>query len=241
MSKLKNIFGCIDSAYSLIYTKKMNKKKTDSKRENILTVARGLFWKQGYTNTTTRQITEASGISTGLLFFYFKNKDELFSEVVGDIFDSHFSIVEKYIMDYNDHFLKYTIARIISTKNFLDNPYLYRLYLAALRSPVTWKILFEKLVFFSGEIFSDSSVKGAASNYINNLALFGAERSLMLEVAEGNIRTCHEEISAILTRIALTFFHLKPEIIDKLLDEGFEITRRKAVDFSLFDKDDYPL
>lgn len=39
----------------------------------ILQQARALFLSQGYHNTTMRTIAEAAGISTGPLYFHFRN------------------------------------------------------------------------------------------------------------------------------------------------------------------------
>lgn len=47
------------------------------RREQILTAALGMFYENGYANTTMDDIASAAGISKGLIYHYFKNKAEI--------------------------------------------------------------------------------------------------------------------------------------------------------------------
>lgn len=47
------------------------------RREQILSVSLGLFFKKGYKSTTMTDIAEAAKISKGLIYHYFKNKAEI--------------------------------------------------------------------------------------------------------------------------------------------------------------------
>jgi AcrR family transcriptional regulator len=51
---------------------------TDEKRERILKVAERLFASQGYANTTLEQIVLELGVSKPFVYYYFKNKQEVF-------------------------------------------------------------------------------------------------------------------------------------------------------------------
>ena len=54
----------------------------ESSKENILDAALKLFSSNGYFNTSTRQIAKQANISNGLLYNYFKSKEELLTEIV---------------------------------------------------------------------------------------------------------------------------------------------------------------
>jgi len=62
--------------------KKIKKPNTrDHKDERLLQIvitAAGLFFKNGYAQTTTRQIADACGISQGNLYYYIKSKEGFF-------------------------------------------------------------------------------------------------------------------------------------------------------------------
>ncbi len=56
-------------------------------RTVILGKARALFLLLGYHKTTMRNIAEAAGISTGPLYFHFRNKAEVFFHICSEAFD----------------------------------------------------------------------------------------------------------------------------------------------------------
>ena len=59
----------------------MQKLKGDIE-ERILASARDQFLRHGYSKASMRGIASAAGVSTGNLYNYFPNKDELFRRVV---------------------------------------------------------------------------------------------------------------------------------------------------------------
>ncbi len=54
---------------------------TDEKRERILAAAQALFDRQGYASTTLEQIVGALGVSKPFVYYYFKNKQEIFESL----------------------------------------------------------------------------------------------------------------------------------------------------------------
>lgn len=63
-------------------------KLRDSKRNAIVKAATQVFSQKGYHRTKVRDITDSIGISTGTFYIYFKNKSDLFVEVVDDVIRS---------------------------------------------------------------------------------------------------------------------------------------------------------
>ncbi len=51
---------------------------TDEKRERILKVAERLFAAQGYAHTTLEQLVRELGVTKPFVYYYFKNKQEIF-------------------------------------------------------------------------------------------------------------------------------------------------------------------
>ena len=54
---------------------------TDEKRERILRAAERLFHEQGYERTTLDQVAAALGVSKPFVYYYFRNKQELFERL----------------------------------------------------------------------------------------------------------------------------------------------------------------
>ena len=55
-------------------------------RQRILATAKDLFVHQGYKKTTIRQIVEESGVLTGSIYYFFKNKEDIFQSLVLSLF-----------------------------------------------------------------------------------------------------------------------------------------------------------
>ena len=55
----------------------IRKANRDVLRNKIIKISRRLFLEQGYENTTVRQVLKKAGLSTGSLYHFFKNKEEI--------------------------------------------------------------------------------------------------------------------------------------------------------------------
>lgn len=67
--------------------KELNRKMKDERREQILAGAMKLFAVRGLAATKISDIAETVGISQGLLYHYFKSKEEIYTELVKTAFD----------------------------------------------------------------------------------------------------------------------------------------------------------
>ena len=67
----------------------MTNYKWDEARENIILSAKKIFLTVGYEKTTVRSIAKAIGKEAGLIYYYFKNKEQLFSSVVESFGDEY--------------------------------------------------------------------------------------------------------------------------------------------------------
>lgn len=56
-----------------------------SKKNLILKTALELFTEQGYSATTTKEIAKKSGVAEGLIFYYFKDKNELLKSLTREL------------------------------------------------------------------------------------------------------------------------------------------------------------
>jgi TetR/AcrR family transcriptional regulator, mexJK operon transcriptional repressor len=65
------------------------RQRTDSKRQDIINIAREAFLKSGYAATSMASIATSLGGSKGTLYGYFASKEELFSAVVRGVGEEH--------------------------------------------------------------------------------------------------------------------------------------------------------
>ncbi|MEA4826124.1 MAG: TetR/AcrR family transcriptional regulator [Clostridium sp.] len=68
------------------------------KKEKIIQASLEEFASNGYENASTNKIVEKAGISKGLLFHYFKNKEGLFIY----LYDYYYPIFFKQLMEFNE-------------------------------------------------------------------------------------------------------------------------------------------
>lgn len=56
--------------------------KGDERKKQLLRVALDVFIEKGYYGTSTREIARQAGVSSGLLFHYFSNKESIYLELI---------------------------------------------------------------------------------------------------------------------------------------------------------------
>ena len=82
-------------------TPKQYEEIRDEKRNLIMDVALEHFASDGYHNTTISQIARYAGISKGLLFHYFRNKQELYNYLENFVFQKMMDVILEEI-DWNE-------------------------------------------------------------------------------------------------------------------------------------------
>ena len=114
-----------------------NYNKGKNTQNNILSASRILFYNQGYSQTTTRQIAEKAHINLGLIKYYFDSKADIayhiylqIRNVYDELFEAQgYSFVEQFLLSsaaelklcFNDkHFLIfyrdiYREAKVVET------------------------------------------------------------------------------------------------------------------------------
>lgn len=66
----------------------------DNVRERILREATRLFARSGYGSTSVRSVVEAAGVTKPALYYYFRNKDDLFQQIVAAHFDRVSEVID---------------------------------------------------------------------------------------------------------------------------------------------------
>jgi AcrR family transcriptional regulator len=62
-----------------------------SKKQDIVQAATWLFAEQGFDGTTTLQISKEAGITEPVIYYHFKGKDELFTNIITSTFETFFA------------------------------------------------------------------------------------------------------------------------------------------------------
>ncbi|WP_045213506.1 TetR/AcrR family transcriptional regulator [Desulfonatronovibrio magnus] len=65
-----------------------------NKKGKIVATSTKLFATQGFDNTTTLQIAKESGVTEPLLYYHFKGKEEIFTDIIKRIFDEYSTLIK---------------------------------------------------------------------------------------------------------------------------------------------------
>jgi Transcriptional regulator len=93
-------------------TSKDTQKRKDIKRQIILETAAKVFAAKGYHNTSVKDIVDEASISVGSFYFYFKGKEELFTELYQSIAKEFQECGEK-ALDIENFTLAKNFTRVI--------------------------------------------------------------------------------------------------------------------------------
>jgi AcrR family transcriptional regulator len=116
-------------------TPEENDRIRQASKEKIQAAAMELFMTQGYYATSISNIAKQAGISKGLLYNYYKGKEELLSEMVEARIREVIEVMEKAItLDTPDEQLKYIVNGAID--NVYKKPEVHRFYLHLQTQPV---------------------------------------------------------------------------------------------------------
>ncbi|SDN56229.1 transcriptional regulator, TetR family [Desulfonauticus submarinus] len=75
-----------------------------NKKQQILNTALKLFALQGYDETTTVQISKEAGVTEPLLYYHFKNKEEIFTHILKAIFSEYKEMISRLPQNTNCEF-----------------------------------------------------------------------------------------------------------------------------------------
>jgi len=114
-------------------------KMTDSnRRRQIIDASIRIFSQKGYHHTKVQDITSLIGISTGTFYIYFKNKRDLFMEVIDDVFRTIVHDAARAIRNESDPIKLMEIRGRVFYKNYSKyNEILHQLR-AEMASEDTW-------------------------------------------------------------------------------------------------------
>ena len=75
--------------------KKSENKEGSSTINNILYCAKAEFLKKGFNDSSLRNIAKQARVTTGAIYGYFKDKDDLFVRLVKDVVDGLYNLIEE--------------------------------------------------------------------------------------------------------------------------------------------------
>jgi len=149
-------------------------------REKVLTAAKELFIMQGYKKTTILQIVERSGVLTGSIYHFFKNKEDIFKTIVLDLFDmGDRLVVDSLGADMNPSLRSAILCMLELAAVELDDR-ICELYYEAYNSNTIFESLVIRETEFAQTLFRDYNPSFAYDDYyVRVMALKSVMRSFI--------------------------------------------------------------
>ncbi len=100
--------------------RKPTQKRSIEKKERIIEAGFELICEKGYYNTNTAEIAKKAGVSTGIIYQYFKDKHDIFIEALKKFADNIFyPMIDAPVKNFDKNELPIVIRKMIDT--FIQN------------------------------------------------------------------------------------------------------------------------
>ncbi len=202
----------------------------ETTKEKILHVAGELFYRQGYAKTTTRQILHEAGILNGTLYHYYKNKEDIFRNIILNIFDEGAVWAHRLSREDARPALQYALLINLEFFAIERNKRIAEFFYEAYR---TWPI-FESLVLRASEnnrtLFQSLNPDFTDDDYYARTSIIkGAVYGYIAEKYNCGRITLDKTSS--ITMMALSLFNVPTDEINGVLGNPLILLERKRLSF----------
>jgi hypothetical protein len=187
-------------------------------KRRIIRISRRLFLEQGYDKTSVRQILKKSGLSTGTLYHFFKNKEEILLSGLHDALVDISRLTDKIAVACEEPLLRYALDVALATCEILKHRHMLNLYKAiSQNASVDHAVInikvnkMKKLLNDLNLHFSDKEIHSRI------LAVHGATKALMMAAINEQIPVSPEEIYSLVINMALSEFNIPKKKIAKII------------------------
>ena len=197
---------------------KTRKANSEVLRNKIIKISRRLFLEQGYENTTVRQILKKAGLSTGSLYHFFKNKEEILLFALKDALLEMSTLTDGMAVKYNEPILRYALGIAIGTSEIFKYKPLFNFYNAIYKNESAENFMISLKVTRMKNLLNDLNLH-FTDNEIHSriLAIHGATRALTLAKINKQLSANLSDIYSLIIKIALSEFNIPKKKIEKIL------------------------
>ena len=127
-------------------TKEQYEEMRKSSKQKILNAALEVFANQGYHSATVDAIAKNAGISKGLMYNYFKSKDDVLHELMIGMMDA--LMCEFMPLEAGKKFTKDDIENLINVgiDLVLEKPHFWKLYFSVFVQPEVMAIVYDRMM-----------------------------------------------------------------------------------------------
>ncbi|TGK02666.1 TetR/AcrR family transcriptional regulator [Leptospira langatensis] len=196
-------------------------------RAKILEVSRKLFVSEGYEKATIRRIIEEADITTGSLYHFFKNKEEILLAIAGEVFNEAGDTAERLVGEMDPPLV---FALEIGLQFYLCQKKLSiaETYLAAYRTQGVTEMIGKRGAHRSKLLFEKYNPQFDHQDYlIRTLAFRGVFQSLLEEMVYSG-QVDRVRMMATVIELGLATFGVPKEEAELALQKTFRLLQERA-------------
>ncbi len=195
----------------------------------VLNVSRNLFIKQGYAGTKIQHIIDEAGITTGSLYHFFHNKEDILLLIVKDVFCQSVELTDNFVKKTDDPCLRFSLE-IMGQICFIQK---YReiseLYLVAYGSSLISEHIVIMATERNRELFKKFNPDFTYEDfYARTLAIKGILHSFIDEYVHYNKLKDDNRLNNILG-LTLPFFNIPDKQIQKTIQKTKKIFKSGSI------------
>jgi AcrR family transcriptional regulator len=216
---------------------KIPKADSEALRNKIIRISRKLFLEQGYENTTVRQVLKKAGLSTGSLYHFFKNKEEILLMSLKDALLEISSLTDGIAVKYHEPALRYALGIAVGISEIFKYKRLFNFYHAVYKNETAENFMISLKVARMKNLLRDLNLHFTDTEIQSRvLAVHGATRALMLATINKQLSADLNDIYALIIRIALSEFNIPQKKISTIIRLTTRIMQTKTFSRNLAEK-----
>ena len=187
-------------------------------KRRIIRISRRLFLEQGYDKTSVRQILNKSGLSTGSLYHFFKNKEEILLSGLHESLVDISRLTDRIAVECQEPLLRYALDVALATCEILKDKHLLNLYKAISQTASVDHAVIDIKVNKMKKLLTDLNLHFSDKEIHSRiLAIHGATKALMMAAINEHIPVSPEDIYSLIINMALSEFNIPKKKIEKIL------------------------
>ncbi len=203
-------------------------------KKQVVKNAAELFLKQGYVNTSIKQIADSVHLGKGHLYYYFKKKEDIVVYLFRDIIEHIYSTInDSSLTEDNSPFLRYAVSELIFVNMLATLHLVFRIHVEVTRI-YTVKVEYIKIVndFFKNNFKENIDSFTDKDLLLSATASMAAETDLLAQYYAGNREVSLNEIALTAVKIRLLLLGADSADIAQTTEnalKAYELVNMKSV------------
>lgn len=187
-------------------------------RKQIVLSAAKLFMRQGFTNTSVKEISVESGVSENAIYYEMKTKENILTELIGHVLAKQKLAAIEIVGDItDDRLLLYATEKVLQLHLAESSEQMRELYTMVYSIPKAWDIIKQSNAIRLKNVFGESHPELALSDFYElEIAAGGIVRGYLSTPCDMYFTMDHK-VSRLITSI-FKVFDVSEEEISKTLE-----------------------